>query len=33
MPRDQRRVEFAAARRDDPDRLDDRQTIPLEAAQ
>ncbi len=33
MTRDQRCVEVAAARGDDPDRLDDRQTLPLEPAQ
>ena len=33
MTRDQRRVELVAARGDDPDRLDDRQTLSLEAPQ
>jgi hypothetical protein len=33
MTCDQRRVELAAARGDDADRLDDRQTLPLQASQ
>ena len=33
MTRDQRRVEIVAARGDDPDGLDDRQTLPLQAPQ